>query len=108
MEVQREAELEQEALAAEHAAAGEGAQEGADDGGGSIDLDNELSTEGGHIQALTAEYEALEASGAAPEELDAYESAMETLAESFVTLRDARQRAANVKKDRGYKGAGGA
>ena len=101
LEMQRKAEqAEQEALAAAHDAAAAGDGGGEDGGGGSTDLDAEVSTEGGYFQALTAEHEALEASGAPPEELDAYESAMETLAESFVTLRDARQPSANVKKDR--------
>ena len=50
--------------------------------------------------------EAEEGSYADPELLQQVESSAEVLAEAFITMKEAKTRLANVRKDRGFRGPG--
>ena len=53
-------------------------------------------------EVLAAELEELEQEGIAPDVVEGLESGVEQAAESLVTMREARSKIAEIKKDRGY------
>ena len=53
-------------------------------------------------EVLAAEIQALEEEGLEPDVLEALENGVEQAAESLVTMREARHKIAEIKKDRGY------
>lgn len=59
-------------------------------------------------EVLAAEIQALEEEGLEPDVLEALESGVEQAAESLVTMREARRKIAEIKKDRGYGKQGAA
>ena len=67
-------------------------------------IEEVLQTE---AELLAAELEELETEGCDPHVLEELEQGMEQAAESLLTMREARTRIAEVKKDRGYGKASG-
>ena len=56
----------------------------------------------GEAEVLAAEIEELEQDGLAPDLIESLETGVEQAAESLVTMREARSKIAEIKKDRGY------
>lgn len=75
-----------------------------DDGGGTLPaLEEVLQAEAAQ---LASDLEALEADGMEPELLEELESGVENAAEALVSMREARAKINDVKRDRGYGRAG--
>ena len=58
-------------------------------------------------EVLAAELEELEQEGVSPDVIEGLESGVQQAAESLVTMREARSKIAEIKKDRGYGRASG-
>ena len=74
-----------------------------DDGRGPTSIEEVLQAE---AEQLASELQDLEDQGCDPQMLDELEAGMEQAAESLVTMREARTKIQEVKKDRGYGKAG--
>ncbi|CAE7941477.1 agaA [Symbiodinium necroappetens] len=66
-------------------------------------LEEVLQTE---VEQLAEEIEQAEAEGVDPSHLEALENGIEASAEALVSMREARVKLAEVRKDRGFKGPG--
>ena len=70
-----------------------------------VEEENEMSLEQVlqcEAEVLAAEIEELEQEGLAPDLIEGLETGVEQAAESLVTMREARSKIAEIKKDRGY------
>lgn len=81
------------------------AEEAEDDGGGHPSLEEVLQME---AEVLASELQQLEEEGAVePSVIEELEAGVEAAAESLVTMREARSKIAEVRKDRGFGKLGG-
>ena len=76
-----------------------------EDGGDALTLDEVLEAE---AEALAAELEQAEAEGLEPQMLEDVEGTVESAAEALLTMREARHKLQEVRKDRGFGKAGSA